>query len=97
MIAIDVVAVYCYTYVKDCFRAVMPSSFRTLAMFIHYFGHMVCMSVFYHPNSSNIFDTLFINPRRACAERVTVVVSCVCVCVYVCMFVRTRYSGSTRN
>ena len=28
-----------------------------------------------------------INPRRACAERVTVVVSCVClsVCMYVCM------------
>ena len=28
-----------------------------------------------------------INPRRACAERVTVVVSCVCVCVCVCMYV----------
>ena len=29
----------------------------------------------------------FINPRRACAERVTVVVSCVCVsvCLYVCL------------
>ena len=41
----------------------------------------------------------FINPRCACAERVTVVVSCVCmyVCMYVCMSVRTRYSGSTRN
>ena len=26
-----------------------------------------------------------INPRRACAERVTVVVSCVCVCVCVCV------------
>ena len=46
----------------------------------------------------------FINPRYACAERVTVVVSCVCVCLsvcmyglYVCMSVRTRYSGSTRN
>ena len=36
-----------------------------------------------------------INPRRACADRVTVVVSC--VCLYVCMSVRTRYSGSTRN
>ena len=31
-----------------------------------------------------------INPRRACAARVTVVVSCVCVSV--CMSVRTRYS-----
>ena len=51
-----------------------------------------------------------INPRRACAERVTVVVrvcvcvcacvrACVraCVCLSVCMSVRTRYSGSTRN
>ena len=28
-----------------------------------------------------------INPRRACAERVTVVISCVCVCVSVCMYV----------
>ena len=30
-----------------------------------------------------------INPRRACAARVTVVVLCVCmcVCVYVCMYV----------
>ena len=35
-----------------------------------------------------------INPRRACAERVTVVV--LCVCVYVCLS-RTRYSGSTRD
>ena len=28
-----------------------------------------------------------INPRRACAERVTVVVSCVCLstCLYVCL------------
>ena len=26
----------------------------------------------------------FINPRRACAARVTVVVLCVCVCVCVC-------------
>ena len=36
-----------------------------------------------------------INPRRACAERVIVVV--LCVCMYVCMSVRTRYSGSTHN
>ena len=38
---------------------------------------------------------LIINPRRACAARVTVVV--VCVCLSVCMSVRTRYSGSTRS
>ena len=44
------------------------------------------------------YDTIF-SPRRACTEKVTVVVSCVCVCVclYVCMSVRTRYSGSTRG
>ena len=32
---------------------------------------------------------LFINPRRACAATVTVVVLCVClsVCMYVCMYV----------
>ena len=36
-----------------------------------------------------------VNPRRACAARVTVVV--LCVCMYVCMSVRTRYSGSTRS
>ena len=28
---------------------------------------------------------IIVNPRRACAERVTVVVSCVCVCVCVCV------------
>ena len=38
--------------------------------------------------NANFYGTkiCIINPRRACAERVTVVVSCVCVCVclYVC-------------
>ena len=31
--------------------------------------------------------SIIINPRRACAERITVAVSCVCVCVclYVCL------------
>ena len=49
--------------------------------------------------SFNAVAFLVINPRHACAERVTVVVSCVClsVCMYVCMSVRTRYSGSTRS
>ena len=42
------------------------------------------MHVFYLIHIASI-----INPRRACAERVTVVVSCVClsVCLYVCMYV----------
>ena len=37
-------------------------------------------------NISNII-IIIINPRRACAERVTVVVLCVCMCMYVCMYV----------
>ena len=39
--------------------------------------------------------SIIINPRRACAARVTVVVSCVWGSV--CMSVHTRYSGSTRD
>ena len=35
-----------------------------------------------------------INPRRACAARVTVVVPCVCVCVCECVF--PRPSSATR-
>ena len=29
--------------------------------------------------------SIIVNPRRACAARVTVVVPCVCVCVCVCV------------
>ena len=38
---------------------------------------------------SIIYGYTLINPRRACAARVTVVVLCVClsVCLYVCMYV----------
>ena len=32
-------------------------------------------------------DSMIINHRRACAGRVTVVVSCVCVCLSVCLSV----------
>ena len=34
-----------------------------------------------------------INPRRACAARVTVVVLCVCVCVCVCVYDYSRTTG----
>ena len=37
---------------------------------------------------SNTDMALLINPRRACAARVTVVVLCVCVCVSVCVCLR---------
>ena len=37
--------------------------------------------------------SVFINPRRACAARVTVVVLCVCVCV--CVFVCPGRSSAT--
>ena len=33
----------------------------------------------------NHVTTLFINPRRTCVARVTVVVLCVCVCLSVCL------------
>ena len=61
-----------------------------MIMIVYYYidcdhKHFYCIK-----SSDNI-----INPRRACAARVTVVVSC--VCLYVCMSVRTRYSGSTRD
>ena len=36
-------------------------------------------------NILHVVPADIINPRRACAERVTVVVSCVCVCLYVCL------------
>ena len=34
-----------------------------------------------------------VNPRRACAARVTVVVLCVCVCVCVCVYDYSRTTG----
>ena len=48
------------------------------------FPYSTCISSFF---GSIIPISLFINPRRACAERVTVVVSCFClyVCMYVCL------------
>ena len=36
--------------------------------------------------SGYITSGMLINPRRACAARITVVVLCVCVCVSVCSF-----------
>ena len=38
-------------------------------------------------------STLVINPRRACAARVTVVVLCVCVSVCVCVYDYSRTTG----
>ena len=38
---------------------------------------------------------IIINPRRACAERVTVVVSCVCVCVCVSVCLNVCLSEHT--
>ena len=49
--------------------------------------------------TDSMMSSALINPRHACAKRVTVVgpCVCVCVCVSVCMSVRTRYSGSMRD
>ena len=46
----------------------------------------------YFCGSPTVWSRL-INPRRACAARVTVVVPCVCLCVCVC--VRHHYSATT--
>ena len=48
------------------------------------------------PLAHNAQHSLVINPRRACAARVTVVVLCVClsVCLSVCLFVHD-YSRTT--
>ena len=49
--------------------------------FIHQNTKRSCMK--YQPDIP-CYTTVIINPRRACAARVTVVVLCVCVCVSVC-------------
>ena len=40
-----------------------------------------------------MYVLLFINPRRACAARVTVVVLCVCVSVCLCVYYYSRTTG----
>ena len=65
MITIDVVVVYCYmlriVLELSCLHLFVPTTWNSyIPIFIHYFGHKVCISVFYCPNSSAyIFDTLF--------------------------------------
>ena len=44
-------------------------------------------------SKTSLFFFLVINPRRACAARVTVVVLCVCVCVCVQLFSDYRLRG----
>ena len=56
---------------------------------MYYIFHIVLYYVLY--GVLNIYG--IINPRRACAVKVTVVV--LYVCVSVCLSVHTRYSGST--
>ena len=41
-------------------------------------------------DGSMIYGSCFINPRRACAARVTVVVLCVCVCVSAALICDSR-------
>ena len=36
-----------------------------------------------------------VNPRRACAARVTVVVVCVCVCLSICLSVKSHLTSGT--
>ena len=46
-----------------------------------------------------VIVTLLVNPRRACAVRVTVVVLfvCMCACINVCMCVCVRNTGIVLN
>ena len=48
------------------------------------YSSCICSFLQQHP-----YFLFIINPRRACAARVTVIVLCVCMCVcmYVCMYV----------
>jgi len=48
---------------------------------IHFFLHTQSLSCF--------AELTLVNPRRACAARVTVLGLCVCVCVCVCVSVST--------
>ena len=53
-------------------------------------------SEFCHPSSRPcgvVVPLLVINPRRACAARVTVVVLCVCVSVCLCVYYYSRTTG----
>ena len=61
-------------YIETCTHSALHSNMQTFYTAI--FLHLT-------------YTSSLINPRRACAERVTVVVSCVClsVCMYVCMYV----------
>ena len=62
--------------------------------FFHVFSIQIIILIYHPPNSAEGLPlVLFINPRRACAERVTVVVSyvCVCVCLSVCMSAHTLF------
>ena len=59
--------------------------------------HVTCSLVTWHPPVIDIHNlSTLINPRRACAARVTVVGLCVClsVCLFVCLSVGD-YSRTT--
>ena len=49
-----------------------------------------------HCTVSHIYEYMYvINPRRACAKRVTVLAWCVCVCVCVCVLIVSSSSCYT--
>ena len=72
------IPVYCKQYVRD-----IPTTTCTRVTAI-----LNCILTYIvHVRISGFWLSPVINPRRACAERVTVVVSCVCVCMSVCLSV----------
>ena len=63
---------------------------------IEYTTALVPICVYYY--SACTFSSVIINPRRACAARVTVVGSvCVCVCVSVTLHLTSRMSVRLKN
>ena len=57
------------------------------------YSSCICSFLQQHPYFLKLF--FVINPRRACAARVTVLG--LSFCLSFCLSVRTRYSGSTRD
>ena len=64
----------------------LPMDTNIIIIYIYIFVYIYIYHRNAPANSCNRLASLAINPRRACADRVTVVV---------CMSVHTRYSGST--
>ena len=71
-----------YNYVFIIIKSFNPQYFVNIFFIINMQAYNLCFLCKY-------MFIIIINPRRARAARVTVVVSCVCVCLYVCRSAHT--------